>query len=491
MRLKQICLGMSSFLLASCALLGPDYVEPKLDSPVVWNSKDHHAVIESADLPDMAWWKKFNDPVLNQLIESALIENNNLQVAMGNLIQAQASLKQVQMNWVPNINLGGIGFVGQTFNPGFQNTSNNPNFTLTQNNPQNFNGYGVGLIPTYTLNVFNQIKQGQIAKLNLAMQKQAVNAVRLGVISQVADSYFALLGLQKQLQLQKQLVADAKEMRRYNLIQYKEGSVSDLNLTGIDQYVASVEAKLPSIQNSIVQTQNALRVLINNNPGKIFIRNNFDNISSSGIIPVNLPSQMLKSRPDIAMAEYQLQISNANIGAITSQFFPTINLTGMAGQDSLQLSGLFNAGGDFWLTQAAAVMPLLNLSIFSKIDKAKGSYYSAYYNYIQTVRTAFAQVDNGLSSHDSLDKTYKEQTLVLTKAQKLYQISQTQYKEGATSYANTVGFKLNIDYALANLNQVKMQEMSSIVNLYQALGGGYMAESALTRIHKFGDNHDV
>lgn len=492
MKLKQMVLVTSSVILSSCALLGPDYHEPQLNAPQAWSSKDGNTTNSSESMPDMAWWHKFNDPQLNALVESALVNNNNLQVAMGNMLQAQASLKKVQMSWVPTVSIGGAGFAGQYFNPGFQNNSGYPLLnSLNQNNPQNFDGYAFGAMPSYTVNVFSLIKQGEIAKLNLAIQQQSVNAMRLGVISQVANSYFTLLGLHKQLELQQQMLTDAKDLRKYNQIQYNKGSIGQLNLDGLDQFIASLETKIPEIEDNITQTENALQVLTNNNPGKIQMGNTFDNISTEGVIPVNLPSQVLKSRPDVAIAEYQLRVNNANIGAVTSQFFPTISLTGNVGQMTMQLSNLFNVGGDFWTGALGAAMPVFNLGLYADVDKAKGGYYAAYYNYIQTVRNAFAQVDDGLSKHDSLNKQYKIQEAGYQKAQNMYTIGQKQYKQGAISLANTVGFKLNIDYTKAGLNQLKIQQLNSIVNMYQVLGGGYNVESNLTQVKKFNDKHDI
>lgn len=492
MKFKQLVLLTGSVLVSSCALLGPDYHEPQLNNPQGFSSSDSQSRFSNESMPDVAWWKKFNDNQLNGLIESALSGNNNLQIALGNLLQAQASLKKVQMGWVPTVSIGGAGFTGQYFNPGFQNNSGYPLLnSLNQNNPQNFDGYAFGAMPSYTLNVFSQIKKGEIAKLNLALQQQSVNAVRLAVISQVASSYFALLGLHKQLQLQQQMITDAKQLRKYNQIQYQNGSISQLNLEGLDQFIATLEARIPDIENNIVQAENALQVLTNNNPGKINMLNSFDNISADGVIPVNLPSQVLKARPDIAIAEYQLQVNNANIGAVTSQFFPTISLTGNIGQMSMQLSNLFNTGGDFWTATLGAAIPVFNLGLYADIDQAKGGYYGAYYNYIQTVRTAFGEVDNGLSRHDSLNRQYQQQVQAYQKAQNMYAIGNKQYKQGAISFANTVGFKLNIDYTNAGLNQLKIQQLNSIVNLYQVLGGGYNAESSLTRVNKFNDDHDI
>lgn len=492
MKIKQIILvGLSGTLLVGCGLLGPTYKEPTLNSPQQWNSKDNATQLESSNIAQIAWWKQFNDPQLNTLIESALSNNNNLQMAMGNVLQAQASLRKVNMGWVPTVGIGAGGFTGQSFNTNFSNTSNNSMLNGINPSTQNFSGYEAGIMPSYTLNVFEQIKQGEIAKLNLAMQKQAVNAVRLGVISQVASSYFTLLGLHKQLELQQLILADAKEMRRFSQIQYENGSISDFNLEGLDQYIAGLEGQIPVLKTDITQSENALQVLTNNNPGKISTKNNFDNIQTSGIVPVNLPSSVLKTRPDIVSAEYQLQLANANIGAVTAMFFPSISLTGILGQGSMQLSNLFNAGTDFWATQLGVAMPLFNMGLYANVDKAKAGYYSAYYNYVQTVRNAFSQVDNGLSSHDSLTQKAQQQDIALNKAKNLYNIAQKQYQQGTISYANTVGLKLNVDYALASSNQTKIQQMNSLVNLYQVLGGGYQVESQLTTLKKFGDNHDI
>lgn len=491
MKIKQLSLLIPlGVAVTGCGLLGPTYEKPTLTTPTTWASKDQKSSAESVNLAQTAWWKKFNDPMLNKLIESALTNNNNIQMAMGNMLQAQASLRQVNMGWVPTVSIGGGGMVGQSFNPSFTNNTGQalPNVA---NGTQGFNGYGYGVIPSYTLNVFEQIKRGEIAKLSLEMQKQNINAVRLGVISQVASSYFTLLGLHCQLELQQQLLADAQDLRKYNQIKLDKGSISDLNMQGLDQYIASIKANIPMLKSDITQAENALQVLTNNNPGKIKLANKFDNITTNNIVPVNLPSSVLESRPDVAIAEYQLQVANADIGAARSMFFPSISLTGMLGQGSMTLTNLFTAGGDVWMTQLAAFMPAFNMGIYAQIDKAKAGYYTAYYNYAQTVRSAFAQVDNSLANHDSLTENLKERQQSLDKANNIYTISQKQYKHGSIAYADTLNLKLNVDYALASQNQVKIQQLNSLVNLYQALGGGYLVESNLSQSKKFNDSHDI
>ncbi len=479
-----------SALISSCGLLGPDYTKPNVTAPTNWTSKDSLSVNESTNIAEMAWWRKFNDPQLNGLIESAFTNNNNLQMAMGNMLQAQAQLGKVNMGWVPTANIGAGGAIGQMFDGSFTNHSSNP-IPSTSNNFNNFNSYGYGIMPSYTLNVFEQIKQGEIATLNLAMQQQAIYAVRLGIISQVSSSYFALLGFHRQLEIQEETLRDAEELRKLTLIQYEKGSISDLKVSALDQYIATIKANIPILKTNITNAENALQLLTNQNPAKIKLDNNFNKISTNNIIPVNLPSDVLKARPDVVAAEYQLQLANANIGAVRSMFFPSINLTGALGQGSMNLANLFSAGGDFWMTQLGAAMPFFNMSLYKEVDIAKSKYYTAYYNYVQTVRSAFSDVDNGLSAHDSSTSNYNEQTTALNRAQDIYKNSNKRYQKGAIAYVDLIGTKLNIDYSLANQNKAKMNQLNSLVSLYQALGGGYMAESSLTQIKKFNDGHDI
>ena len=487
-RFRHLNIAIIAALISGCGLLGPNYKKPNVGAPSDWNSGKSNTAESATLMSDTAWWTQFNDPVLNQMIVEALANNNNIQVAIGNIYQAKAQLEKVKMSWVPTITMGGGGLVGQTFNQSI--TPDNAalsNFATT--NSQNFNAAYGGFMPVYSFNIFQLIKREDVAKLNLKMQEASKNAVRLSVISQVAGGYFTLLSLHKRLELENQMIADAVEARKYTLVQIANGSASEIDLQEIDQFLETISAQLPSIEDNIVQTQNALQVLLNKNPATLVANNDFDNIRTDGIIPVNLPSAVLQNRPDIIQAEYEVQISNAKIGVAMSQFFPNISLTSPVGAASFALNNLFSGSVDFWAAQVMASMPLLNLGIYSDIKQAKASYYSDYYNYIQTVRDAFSQVDNGLSKHQSVDKAYKRQLQAYNAAQRLYNLQQVQYKNGAASYANTLNYKLNVDNSAISVNQAKMNQLTSIVNLYQALGGGYNVNNTESE-NKFGDGHD-
>ena len=491
MKYKLITILSFSALLTGCSFFSPEYKKPNINAPSSWNSQDIGTHTEQTSLPDLAWWKKFNDPQLNTLIEDALKNNNNIHVAMGNILQAQASLQKSNYSWLPTAGIGGSAFTGKTFGTSYTNNSGNPFLdNLNPGSSPEVSGYNIGFVPSYSLNIMRQIKMGNLADLNLALRLQAKNAVRLAMISQVTGSYFSFLGLQKQLKLQQQLLTDAKNTRKYIGIQYRNGSASSIRLAGINQFIATLQSQIPSLENKLTQVQNALRILTDKNPGKIITHNNFDNIQTTDIIPVNLPSEVLKSRPDVAIAEYQLQMSNEEIAVAASQFFPSISLTGLLGHASVHLASLFTFGTSFWGASLGAAVPVFDMGIFADIKKSKGGYYSAYYHYIETVRTAFMQVDNGLSKNSTINQSYAQHKIAFENAVEQYRLSKIMYQQGSISYMETLIAKMNTDYARSELNKYKMQQMDSIVNLYDVLGGGYNVGNNMD-FKKFNDAHDV
>jgi NodT family efflux transporter outer membrane factor (OMF) lipoprotein len=487
MQIKSLVVMLVGLAVVGCSIYGPTYDKPKIDIESSWATKDSLAKIESGvDLSNTAWWSKFNDQQLTQLIESALVNNNDIQMAIGNIIQAQGYLQQVRMNWVPTVSAQATRSTSQLVGANVisPNATSSGGIAAAASD-----SYAAGLVPEYTLNIFQQIRSQEAAKASLMAALYTKDAMRLTIIGQVAGGYFTLIGQDYQLQIQQQLVDDLGKQFELSQAQYKLGYISLLNLQNIEQQYYTAKAQIPVIQNNIVQSVNALRVLTNQNPGAVKRNNNFESMSIDGIIPGGLPSDVLKSRPDIMQAEEQLKQANANIGVATSSFFPAINITSPIGSSVDDLSKLFSAGTDFWQKQIQVSMPILNLSLYGQIKGARGAYYNAYYNYINTVRNAFAQVDNSLSGHDKLTVSYTVQQEQYNSAKLGYRIGNQRYLQGADSYAAMLNYKVNFDNAALSLANIKLQQLQSIVNLYQSLAGGYNVKNT-AKPNKFGDAHD-
>lgn len=468
MKLKNIAsLIILASAMAGCGLLGPSYNKPNTDDPKGFVNRDSLSTTESANLPMMAWWKKFNDPQLDKLIESALKNNNNIQAAIGNITAAQGQLRQVQFAWIPTASAS-TGYSSQSLYG---------------------DGYSFSATPAYSLNIFQQIKAQEYAKANYEAVRAAKDTVRLSVISATVTGYFSLIGQDYQLQLQKQLVKDLSDLLQFAKIQYADGYISLYQVQSYEQQYESAKAQLPIIENNIVASQNALRVLLNQNPGDIKRGLKFTQINSYGIIPTNLPSQVLRNRPDVRQSEQQLIAANANIGVATSMFFPTISLTGTGGTAASALSGLFGAGTDFWVKAATVSMPILNFGIYGQIEQAKGQYYAAYYNYLQTVRSAFASVDNDLSAHQQFTNSLDTQIRAYNSTQTAYSLAESSFARGLFSKPTLLQNAVTMDQAAIVVQQSKLQQLGTIVQLYQDLGGGYGYQNFESR-NKFGDGHD-
>lgn len=482
-KISVISLTTLAMVLGGCGIFSPEYHQPKIDTPV---STKNGTMIESSniDFSQLEWWKKLNDPVLNQLIVLAFANNAQIQVAQGNIMKAEASLKAAQYAWIPTLSALGGGFAGNTWA-----SSLTPQGALAASPAaqsgnianMNFSGLYGGFVPSYSFNVFANINQAKLAKASLDMQKALYNATRLTIIGQVSGGYFTLLAQKKQLALQEQMIADLMELRRLEMIQVNNGAADLGNITSYDQEISSNQAKLPKIKNSISQTENALRVLINENPGTIVTNGSIDKLVTDNLISANIPSSVLKNRPDIIQAEDSLKMANANVGLANSQFFPTISLTGFAGGASEALSNLFNLGTGFWMGSALVSMPVINASTYERVNAEKGGYYAEYYSYMQTVKSAFQNVDNSLTNKENMDKIYAETLKSYKAANDNYKINQIQFKAGNSALNNVIKSKLNLDNASLGLLQAKSQQLDALVQVYQALAVGYAAESELSK----------
>src|SRR3990167_821345 len=437
--IKKMSISTTIILLASCATLPPHPLS-KLTIPKTTRN-GIKIVNNRPDLSQIRWWKKMHDPILNQLIRQALANNNQIQTARANIIQAQAKLKEARFAWLPTLAASSSGFVG-----GGWNTEFTPKGALAKSAALstlgniNFRGYFAGFVPSYSLNVLANIQKDKFAKASLEMQNTAYQSARLSVISQVSGAYFMLLGQQEQLNEQSQFIHDLKKIRQLEWVRFKQGASDLSTVTTLDQQIANNQANLNSIENSIAQVENSIQVLLNRNPAPLVKQGNMTKLSIRGLIPANIPSTVLKNHPDIMTAEQNLRMSESNLGIAYANFFPTISLTGLLGGSSVELAHLLSLSTGLWVAQAAASIPILNGVTYEQIKEAKAGYYAAYYTYVQTLRTAFSNVDNSLTNQQKMNMAYQDKSRALEAAQTNYALAIARYKAGAKDYrdvANT------------------------------------------------------
>ena len=437
----------------------------------------------AADFSQILWWKKIHDPVLNHLIQESLKSSNQVKTAEANVLQAQAKLKQAHFAWLPTLGASGTGFVGGGWDSNFAPQgalARSP--VLAKMGSIHFRGYYSGFVPSYSLNILENINNDKFAKASLNMQRAVYQSTRLSIISQMSGSYFMLLGQKRQLREQSQLVRDLKRARQLEFVRFKDGAGDLSVVTNLDQQIINSQASLSSIENSVSQVENAIQVLLNHNPGAVITDRDINTISVRGLIPANLPSAVLKNRPDIIMAEESLNMSGASVGLAYSKFFPAISLTGLLGGASVELSHLLKLSTGFWVAEAAASMPILNGSAYEQINASKAGYSAAYFTYVQTVKSVFADVDNSLTNQQKMNDIYSNKLKALRSAEKLRTLALAKYRAGAKDYRDVAYAQVNVDYAKLDLNLAKMQQLDSIVEVYQALAGGYASKVSSTLV---------
>ncbi|MFC4891444.1 efflux transporter outer membrane subunit [Pseudofrancisella aestuarii] len=474
---------LSVTFLTACSFFSPEYERPKTDTPNVWLHEGDTTTTDKQkwDLPKLAWWRLFNDPQLNSFITIALKDNQQLQVAIGNIKQSEAEIEKANYAWLPTASVGGGGFIGQAFGTNINSSIPQAKQFLSQGT-ETFGGSLVGVVPSYTINLVREIKIGEVARYSKKMQTELKNTTRLSIITQVAASYFSLVTAKAQLDLQIRKVEEYELLQYFAQKQYDAGAASSLSIKMINQQLESERGKIASIKNDIVHFENSLSVLMGQNPSKVISGKTLNEINTSHEVPVNLPAKVLENRPDVAIAEYRLQTANANIGLARSQFFPSIDLTGAFGNATLALAQLATMNAGVWAAEAVAAVPVFNMAILADSDKAKAQFYQGYYEYINTIHKALQDVNDSLSEHSSAKETMKRDMLALEATNEQTIIFNKKYEKGAISKMEFTGASINNTNAQMQVNQTKLKELISIVNLYQSLGSGYDVDNHMNVI---------
>ncbi len=440
--------------LSGCSLYGPVYKKPEVNLLSEWKSQDTLSDTTELNLPTLPWWQKFGDKQLTYLINKAVSSNNNIQAAAGHVIDAQGQLLQVQYSAIPSVNALLFGYATSKvyiFNP----------------------GYNSGVLPEYVFNLFQYLRQSEKAKADTHAAAALKDTVTLSVISQTAAGYFTYLGQTYLLTQEKQLVDDLKMLLYLSKKQYEEGLISLYTLQQYEQDYDKAKAELPIVANNVVLSRNALKLLLNENPGDVGLGSHFMNLKSNDIIPTNVPSQVLKNRPDVRGAEQKLIAATAGVGVVTSTFFPSITLVGIAGSATKELSRLFAAQTNYWDSFSLLGMPLLAPEYPGQIKSARGVRYAALRDYVQTIRAAFKSVDDALSAHQEYYATYIAEGKNFQSSKEAYVLAEGSYDKGLYSYPTLLINKITLDRAAIDLTKAKIAQLNTIVQLYQDLGAGY------------------
>jgi len=441
-------------LLTACAYNSP-YPKPNMPVRNEWTVADRNVTHgNERNLPYIAWWQGFNDPTLNHLIACGMIYNNSVNMSKGHIEAAEGELKKVKLQWIPDIDF----LLGYSKNPA-----------------TGFPGFLALFVPSYTMNIFSQIKEQKKAVYELAAAKAEDDALKLTIISQIAASYFTYQAEQEHKKLLQKLAKDLSQLADISTKTYKDGLSSDIDTLTLYSQVNLIHGEQEVIERNIVVSGNALRYLINQNPGAIKTRQTFLHLNNHYLIPGSLPLTVLENRPDMQMAENRLRASNEAIGLAASKLLPTVHLDlimgPVAGDSRYDLPKNMVYFNDQLLK-----IPALKMSVLGEIAKARGLDKVSYFNYIDTLQKALRDTTNAFSANERLTNKFKHTQAAQRHLAKSYQLNNRLYERGIQNYMDTLKSKIALDRINIDLNQDKLQQLITMVNLYQELAGGYKAD---------------
>ena len=457
--------ALASLLLASCAV-GPDYVKPSPDTPSAWRLEYETA----AGLADLAWWEGFGDPVLNDLIQEALRENKDLKIAAARVDQFLGAFDTTRSQFFPQIS--GTAAVSRQ-----KDTETGP-IPFPSGVSSIYNNHQAYLSVSWEIDIWGRIRRAtEAARADVLASEEGRRAVILSLATNVANGYLTLRALDRQLEIaQDTEKAYAKTLQLFRL-RHKYGTISRLELSQVESQYESAAQAIPQAESFIAQQENLLSTLIGRNPGPIPRGRTIDELAPVGI-PEGLPSTLLERRPDVLQAEQNLVAANARIGAAKALYFPTISLTGILGSASAELSKLFEGASSIWSVGAAAAGPIFTFGgISGQVKQAEAFQQQAFFQYLQTVQNAFREVDDALVGTIKGREKLASQGREVGSLKDYARIARLQYEGGTASYFLVLDADRSLFNAQISYVQTQSNIFTSLVNVYKAMGGGWVAEA--------------
>jgi outer membrane protein, multidrug efflux system len=451
-------------LMLSGCLVGPNYHRPAVDAPAAYRAaSDSQSMGSSPSLGDEQWWDLFQDPVLQQLIRTALQENYDVRIAASRVLQAQAQLGITRANQFPTASAGVQAFSEQ--NPKI--SSSFPSYEA--------NAGEVDLSVVWNLDFWGKYRrQTEAARASLLASQWGQRAVRTSVVSNVGATYFTIRELDWALDLSKQTLAARQNSLQLTNVLAKHGSASALDVRQSEQLVYTAAETIPDLERQIAQEENALSILLGHNPGPVPRGRPLTEQPNPPTIPVGLPSELLERRPDIREAEATLMAANAEIGVAKAAFFPNISLTGTAGYESFALNNLFTHSQRMWNGVGSITQPVFAAgAIRSGLRLAEAQKQEMLLTYQQTIMNAFQEVSSSLVAYQKGREFRQQQELLSAAAQDTDRLSKVLYLHGGASYLQVLISENNAFAAELNLAQAQLSERLALVQLYNALGGGW------------------
>lgn len=475
-RIIYICVGAASISLAVSSCKTPELTQKNVNdaTPDTYTNGNQDTTNTAVAL---TWQEYFSDPNLHALIDTALMNNQELNITMQEIQVAQNEVRIRKGEILPSVGVGvsaGVDKVGRYTSQGANdaNTEIKPGREM----PEPLGDLGVGAFANWEVDIWHKLRNAKKSALNRYLGSvEGKNFMVTNLIAEIANSYYELLALDNQLAIVKQNIEiqnDALEIVRY---QKEAARVTELAIRRFEAQVLDTRSLQFGIQQQIVETENRINFLVGRFPQPV----KRDANSFGDLIPEKIqsgiPAQLLANRPDIRQAEFELIAAKLDIKSAKADFYPKLDITAGLGFNAFNPSFLFTSPESLIYSMAGDLMaPLINRNaIKGRYLSANAKQIQAIYDYEQTILNAYIEVVNQLSNIDNLSKTYdlkEQQVSALTES---INISNELFKSARADYMEVLLTQRDALESRFDLIETKMSQLHAKVNIYQALGGGW------------------
>jgi outer membrane protein, multidrug efflux system len=468
----SIAVALLTVAAAGC-MVGPNHRPPMLDLPAKWSEAPQNTA-PSPPLPAQ-WWKTFNDPELDSLVQRAVRANPGLQIAEERIHEARARRVIAAAPLWPSVNATSSYTRRWQDEDLFGPLSAGGQPVLLGAQPENV--FQAGFDASWELDLFGGTRRSvEAAQADLEASFYDRGNVLLTLLAEVARNYIELRGFQRQLDVARNSLVAQRDTLDLTRARYQGGLATDLDVARAEVQVKTTASHIPVLETSYKGALHRLGVLLGQWPGALA-----EELRASGPVPVappelpsDLPSDLLRQRPDIRRAERQLAAATARVGVATAELYPKFSLVGTAGLESLAASDFFNSGSKLWSIGPSITWPIFRGGqIVAAIEVRDAQEQQALITYRQAILNALEEVENAIVAYTR--ERERRDTLADSAAanQRAAALARDRYLGGLSDFLNVLEARRNLFQAQSELALSDAAESADVVALYKALGGGW------------------
>lgn len=445
-------------LSVSGCLVGPDYERPDLGVDQSWRE----TTPPGPSIANLDWWALFQDEQLQTLIKTALEENEDLAIALARIAEARATLGIVRADQYPFIDAAGRGGRGES------SRDINPTASAEDN-------YFLGADLTFEVDLWGKLRRStEAARAELLATESAYRNVTISLVANVASFYLLLRDLDARLEISRRTLATREGSLEIIQARFDKGTVPELDVNQAQIEVADAQASVAAFERAVRQTENALSILLGRNPGPIARGERLDQQTFPPEVPPGLPVELLRRRPDVVTAEQQLAAQTARIGVARALRLPAVRLTASYGAESDELSNLNTGDANLWSLFSGVLAPIFNSGkLRQQEERERVRTEQAVLNYEATLQQAFREVEDALVAVRTFRVEHEARVRQVIAARNAARLSRARYDGGIVDYLEVLDSERTL-FSSELLESATLQsQLSAIVELYKALGGGW------------------